>query len=58
MHKVRAKPLDTGPGLETGEACQRTSHSPQPCEWGEGWGLRTVMITDYGLQIMKFSHKS
>ena len=32
MHKVRAKPLDhrtRSAGLETGEVCQRTSHSLQ-----------------------------
>ena len=32
MHEVRAEPLDHRTrlaGLETGEACQRTSHPPQ-----------------------------
>ena len=37
--EVRAEPQDHGTGsagLETGEACQRTSHSPQP----RGGGLK------------------
>ena len=36
---ARATPLDHGTGsAEAGEACQRTSHSPQPLGGGGGGG--------------------
>ena len=41
MHEVGAEPLDhrtTSAGLETGEACQSTSHSPQLPGAGGGGG--------------------
>ena len=42
MHEVRAEPLDhstRSAGIETGEVCQRTSHSPRlrVCSTWYGW---------------------
>ena len=41
MHEVRAEPLDhwtRSAGIETGEVCQRTSHSPRLRVWWGGGG--------------------
>ena len=46
MHEVRAEPPDhrsRSAGLYTGEACQRTSHSPL---WGSGGREWTLLLAN------------
>ena len=45
MHEVRAEPLDhrtRSAGIETGEVCQRTSHSPWPRVCSTWYGSGTA----------------